>query len=123
MGHKPVVYSPRLGGVAEEIRTLTIPVVNTLDALVEPPDMIHGQHHLETMAALWRFPDTPALYVSHGFLPWQEAPPIFPRILQYVVVGVFGRERLVRDFGIDPDRVPIVPNFVDLDRFRPRSEL
>ena len=123
MGHKPVVYSPRLGGVAEEIRTLTIPVVNTLDALVEPPDMIHGQHHLETMTALWRFPDTPALYVSHGFLPWQEAPPLFPRILQYVVVGVFGRERLTREFGIDPDRVTIVHNFVDLKRFRPRIEL
>jgi hypothetical protein len=123
MGHKPVVYSPRLGGVAEEIRALTIPVVNTLEALVEPPDLIHGQHHLETMTALWRFPDTPALYVSHGFLPWQEAPPLFPRILQYVVVGVFGRERLTREFGIDPDRVTIVHNFVDLKRFRPRIEL
>jgi hypothetical protein len=123
IGHKPFVYSPRLGGVAEEIRALTIPVVDTLDALVEPPDLIHGQHHLETMTALWHFPDTPALYVSHGYLPWQEAPPLFPRILHYVVVGIFGRDRLAREFGIDPDRVTVVHNFVDLERFRPRSEL
>jgi hypothetical protein len=122
IGHKPVVYSPRLGAVAKEIRARAIPVVDTLDALVEPPDLIHGQHHLETMTALWHFPDTPALYVSHGYFPWQEAPPLFPRILQYVVVGVFGRERLVREFGIDPERVAIVPNFVDLERFHQRSE-
>jgi hypothetical protein len=121
LGHRPVVYSPRLGGVAAEIRALGIPVVDTLDALADPPDVIHGQHHLETMTALWAFPDVPALYVSHGFLPWQEAPPLFPRILRYVVVGVFGRERLVHEFGIDPDRVTVVPNFVDLERFRQRS--
>ncbi len=69
LGHTPFVYSPRLGGVAGEIRGLGIPVVDTLDALVETPDLIHGQHHLETMTALWRFPDTPALYVSHGYFP------------------------------------------------------
>jgi glycosyltransferase involved in cell wall biosynthesis len=123
LGHNPVVYSPRLGGVAAEIRALSIPVVDTLDAVGEPPDLIHGQHHLETMAALWAFPETPALYVSHGYLPWQEAPPLFPRILHYVVVGVFGRDRLTREFGIDPDRISVVPNFVDLRRFRQRSEL
>lgn len=122
-GHKPSVYSPRLGGVAEEIRALGIPAVDALDALAEPPDLIHGQHHLETMAALWRFPDAPALYVSHGSLPWQEAPPLFPRILQYVVVGINGRDRLTREFGIDPDRVSVVHNFVDLERFRPRTKL
>jgi hypothetical protein len=123
IGHQPFVYSPRLGGVADEIRALSIPVVDTLDALGEPPDVIHGQHHLETMTALWHFPDTPALYVSHGYLPWQEAPPLFPRILRYVVVGVFGRERLICEYGIDSDRVTVVHNFVDLSRFRPRSKL
>jgi hypothetical protein len=123
IGHRPVVYSPRLGDVAEEIRTLTIPVVDTLDALSEPPDLIHGQHHLETMTALWHFPETPALYVSHGIFPWQEAPPLFPRILQYVVVGVSGRDRLIGEFGIDPDRVTIVHNFVDLQRFDQRAGL
>jgi glycosyltransferase involved in cell wall biosynthesis len=123
LGHTPLVYSPRLGAVAEEIRALRIPVVDTLDALDAVPDIIHGQHHLETMTALWHFPQTPALVVSHGFLPWQEAPPRFPRILRYVVVGVFGRARLTRQFGIDPARITVVPNFVDLARFRPRGAL
>jgi hypothetical protein len=123
IGHRPFVYSPRLGGVAEEIRALSIPVVDSLDALAESPDVIHGQHHLETMTALWRFPDTPALFVSHGYFPWQEAPPLFPRILRYVVVGVFGLDRLIGEFGIDRERVTVVPNFVDFKRFRQRSEL
>src|SRR5215213_7481816 len=48
-GHSPVVYSPELGEVAAEMRALTIPVVSDLNDLAVPPDVIHGQQHLETM--------------------------------------------------------------------------
>src|SRR4051794_1084694 len=95
LGHKPIVYSPRLGAVAEEIRAATVPVVDNLDALGEPPDLIHGQHPLEAMTALLRFPDVPAIFFSHGWQPWQEAPPLFPRILHYVAVDHTVRDRLI----------------------------
>ena len=78
-GHTPIVYSPVLGEVAREIRAATIPVVDDLGALGAPPDVIHGHHLLETMTALLRFPGVPAVSVCHGWLPWQEAPPWFPR--------------------------------------------
>jgi hypothetical protein len=123
LGQQPIVYSPRLGAVAAEIRAATIPVVDTLDALGEPPDLIHGQHHLETMTALLRFPDVPAVFFSHGWQPWQEAPPRFPRILHYVAVDYTVRDRLVYEHGIAPEQVSTILNFVDLDRFRPRASL
>jgi hypothetical protein len=122
-GHLPVAYSSRLGAVAEELRRATVPVVHDLDALGTPPDLIHGHHHVETMTALLRFPQVPALYYCHGWLPWEEMPPRFPRILRYIAVDNTCRDRLTCEGGIPVERVRVVLNFVDLKRFLPRPPL
>jgi hypothetical protein len=122
-GHFPIAFSPRLGRVAAALRSTTIPVVDDLNAIGEPPDLIHGQHHLAAMAAMLHFPRVPGLFVCHGWQPWEETPPRFPRFLRYVAVDFTTRERLVSERGIAPERVEVVLNFVDLDRFRPRPPL
>jgi hypothetical protein len=122
-GHTPVAYSTVLGEVAAELRAGTVPVVDNLDQLSVAPDIIHGQHHLETMTALLRFPGVPAVYFCHGWLPWEEAPPKFPRILRYVAVDYTCRDRLLFEHGIPEDRVRVLLNFVDLDRFANRTPL
>lgn len=122
-GHSPVAFSPRLGPLAEEMRKATIPVTDRLDAIGEPPDLIHGQHHVETLTALLHFPGVPAVFVCHGWLPWEEDPPRFPRILRYLAVDHTVRERLVSEKGIPPELVDVVLNFVDLERFQPRTSL
>src|SRR5205823_6390907 len=94
-GHTPIAYSTELGDVARELRAATVPVIDDLEALGAAPDLIHGQHHLETMTAILRFPGVPAIYVCHGWAPWQEAPPRSPRILRYVAVDHACRDRLV----------------------------
>ena len=121
-GHKPVAYSTDLGEVAGELRAATIPVIDDLDALGEPPDLIHGQHHLDAMSAILRFPGVPAVYFCHGWLPWEEMPPRHPRIRRYVAVDALCRDRLVCEAGVAPERVRLVLNFVDLVRFAPRRE-
>jgi hypothetical protein len=120
LGHSPVVYSPRLGAVAEEMRSHGVAVIDRLDRLGAPPDFIHGQHHLEAMAAMLRFPAVPALFICHGWLPWEEAPPHFPSLLHYLAVDNLRRDRLVFEHGIPESQITVLPNFVDLDRFRPR---
>ncbi|MGH9753251.1 MAG: glycosyltransferase [Blastocatellia bacterium] len=122
-GHKPIAYSTQLGEVADELRLATIPVIDNLAALSAPPDIIHGHHHLETMTALLRFPNAPAIYFCHGWLPWEEAPPHFPRILRYVAVDEVCRDRLVYEHAIPVESVRVLFNFVDLDRFKPRGPL
>jgi hypothetical protein len=122
-GHTPIAFSTVLGEVAEALRRATVPVVDDLDALGAPPDVIHGQHHLETMTALLRFPGVPAVYLCHGWLPWEEAPPRFPRIRRYVAVDDTCRDRLVFEHGIPEATVRVVFNFVDLARFRRRPPL
>lgn len=123
LGHSPVAYSPLLGPLAAELRAATIPVVDDLAAVAEPPDVVHAQHHLPAMTALLHFQTVPAVFVSHGWAPWEEAPPRFPRILRYVAVDDTTRERLVSESGIPPERVEVILNFVDLERFQPRGSL
>ena len=86
-GHNPVAYSTRLGAVAEELRSATIPVIDDLNLLTVPPDIIHGQHHLEAMTAMLHFPDTPAVYFCHGWLPWEEMAPRFPTNQRFARYG------------------------------------
>jgi glycosyltransferase involved in cell wall biosynthesis len=122
-GHTPIAYSPILGDVARELHAATIPVVDDLDRLAIPPDVIHGHHNLEAMTALCSFPRVPAVYFCHGWIPWEEAPPHFPRILRYVAVDQPCRDRLVFEHAIPAERVRVLFNFVDLNRFKPRGPL
>ena len=122
-GHTPIAYSTQLGLVAEELRRATVPVVDSLDLLSEPPDIIHGQHHLETMTALLHFSGVPAIYFCLGWLPWEEKPPRFPRIKHYVAVDDVCRDRLVYEEGIPATQVSIIGNSIDLNVFRTRPPL
>lgn len=122
-GHQPIVYSQVLGEVAEELRAATVPVVEDLHRIAEPPHVIHGHHHLETMTALHHFPGVRAVFFCHGWMPWQEAPPVHPRIARYVAVDELCRQRLVHEGGIPPELTEVLLNFVDLDRFRRRPPL
>ena len=122
-GHAPMVYSPELGPIAAEIRAATVPVVDDLTRLGEPPDLIHAHHQPTAMAALARFPGVPAVFVAHDWMSWQDAPPRFPTILRYVAVDRTNRDRLVLEHGIPEERVRVLHNWVDLERFRPRDPL
>lgn len=123
LGHTPIVYSPQLGPSARELRDATVPVVDNLEAIASPPDLIHGQHHVETMTALLRFPDTPAVFFCHGWLPWEETPPNHPRILRFVAVDDTCRDRVVCEGGIAEERVSVIFNSVDIEQFLPRERL
>lgn len=120
-GHQPVVYTPHPGDVAREIRAETIPVTDDLRAIAEPPDVIHGHHGLETLAALLAFPGVPAVAVCHSWIGWADAPLSFPRVLRHVAVDDTCRDRLRFEHGIPDERIHVVLNAVDLDRFRASS--
>ena len=123
LGHMPVAYSSELGVTAEALRIAGIPVVDDLARLPFQPDVIHGQHHLDTMTALLCLPGVPAVYFCHGALPWQEKAPMSPRIRRYVGVDQACFERMICEQGIPEEKITILLNFVDLQRFQPRPPL
>jgi hypothetical protein len=122
-GHSPIAYSSQLGDVADELRRASVPVIDNLAALTIPPDVIHGQHHLDAMSAMLRFPQVPALYMCHGWLPWEELPPLFPSIARYIAVDDLCRERLETTAGIAPEKIRTIYNAVDLTQFTLRDPL
>jgi len=122
-GYRPVVYTPKLGPLARELRDKTVPVTDCLDSITEAPEIIHGQHNLETMTALLRFTRTPAVFVVHDNMARQDVPPRFPRILRYVAVDHTCRDRLVFEHGIPEDRARVILNSVNLAVFKTRGPL
>lgn len=122
-GHTPVVYTNELGELASSLRAATVPVTDDLNTLASSPDIIHGQHHVETMTALLHFREAPALFYCHGWLPWEERPPRHPRIYRHVAADDTCRDRLLWEGGIAEERTRVVLNAVDLERFRPRPPL
>src|SRR5262245_30592889 len=122
-GHTPIAFSTHMGPVAAELRTASVPVIDRLDALGDPPDIIHGQHHVDTLIALTHFTDAPAVYICHGWAPWEEKPPRFGRIRRYLAVDEGCRDRITCESGIPSERVELLLNFVDLGRFRRRAPL
>ena len=123
LGHEPAAYSPFLGAVADLLRDAGVPVMRSLAALPFRPDIIHGHHHIETMTALASLPGVPAIYFCHGSTPWEEMPPVFPRILRYVAVDTVCRERVVRETFAAEERIHLLLNFVDTAMFQPRPPL
>ena len=122
-GHTPVVYTTEIGELGLSLRRATVPVVEDLDKISTPPDIIHGQHHVETMTALAYFTDAPAVFFCHGWRPWEERPPRHPRIYRYVAVDDTCRDRLLFEGGVSEEHTRVLLNALDLERFRPRAPL
>ncbi|WP_028602630.1 glycosyltransferase [Ottowia thiooxydans] len=116
-GHFPVAFSTKIGQIEKELKQACVPVVSNLDNIGDVPDIIHGQHHLEAMAAMTYFHNTPAVYVCHGWFPWMEKPPIFSNIKKYVAVGELTRENISNNCAVKREDVSIISNFVDLEKF------
>ncbi|HTM10496.1 MAG TPA: glycosyltransferase family 4 protein [Verrucomicrobiae bacterium] len=123
LGHEVAVYSNILGESAQELRALGITVVDDLAAAPWIPDILHCHHNMEAMTALLHFPFAPAVFVAHSWTQWLDAPVRHPRISRYIAVDAPTRDALVQRYAIPGERVRLIPNFVDLDRFTPRGPL
>jgi hypothetical protein len=122
-GCLPIVYTPLMGRLAQELRAASIPVVDNVDAIGGTPDVIHGHHYLETLAAIARFPAVPALFVAHDAYVWISTPPSLPSLRTYVAVDRNCRDRIVFEHGVPEAAVRVLTNAVDLARFPRRGPL
>lgn len=111
------VYSPRLGGVATEIRNAGINVTDKPEQLLLCPDIIHGQHFEPTVKAVACFPDTPALYFVHDRTNPLDTPVKHSQIVKYLASDHNTRDRLIIDEGIPPEHTEVLLNWVDTGKF------
>jgi hypothetical protein len=123
LGHEPVIYSPVVGPVAEQLQSQGIPVFSDIRQIKLVPDVIHGHHHPQTLTALLQFPDTPAVFVCHDATAWHDDPLVFPRVLRYVAVDYRCLKRFEEIDSVRRENVRVLFNAVDLSRFKPRPPL
>src|SRR5262249_720119 len=116
-GHRVSIYSPACGPLAAKLRDQGVPVVDRLEQLQFEPQVRHGHHHIETLAAREYLPHLKGIKVWHDRTGWVETPPAHPRLLRYVAVDANCLERLTREWCVAPTRASIFPNAVDLRRF------
>jgi hypothetical protein len=122
-GHEVAAYSNILGEAAQILRDAGVTVVDDPAALPWTPDVLHCHHNTEAMTALLHFPAVAAVFVAHGWTEWFDVPPRHPRVRRYVGVDGPTRDVLVLRHEIPAERVRLIPNFVDLERYRPRGPL
>ena len=122
-GHRPTVYSPRLGDVASEIAAAGVPVVSRVQDAPETPDLVHGNQHVELVAALFQSRRARGLFVCHDRTTYWSAPPRMTRIARYVAVDRYCLSRLTVDYGIPAELTRVIYNAVDLARFARRPSL
>lgn len=118
-GHEICVFSSVGGEVSQAIdEEEGMTFVTSPEDCPFVPDLIHGQHHLETMASVATFPGVPAIYQVHGFGPWEEEPPRHPRLLRYFGTTPRMAEWIASRCGVEESEVGTIRNFFDPERFR-----
>jgi len=121
-GDHVMIFSPRLGAISEPLARAGIEVTDDLTTLSAEPDLIHGQHQMETMMAVQYFKNAPALFYCNGYQPWQEAPPVHPRILLYVTISELTTQYVHEKTGVPAGDILRISNYADHQIFKPRSD-
>lgn len=121
-GHEPFCFTLRPGALAQELSGRGIPVSDDLRALPQP-DIIHGQHFIETTLAAITHRTVPVISFCHGPEAWQESACRMPNTVQYVAVDAACQRRLVEDEAIRSEQIQLLLNHYDDRRFRPRALL
>lgn len=121
-GHQTMLLTTNLGDMADRMRRRGHHVVDRIAEIVDKPDIIHGQHLTPCLTALARFPDVPAVFSCHSSFFEVEAPMPHPQISHWIAVDEACRAKCLSR-GIPEDKLDLVYNAVDLERFRQRSPL
>lgn len=122
-GHIPIVYTNTLGPIAEELRRASVPVITDITQVAEKIDVIHGHHTPVAAIAATRFPHVPTIFLAHDFTSWFDIPPRLPSIRRCIAVDKAVATRLTAEHGLPPERVSVILNAVNMQRFMPGPPL
>jgi len=124
-GHQVMVFSPILGEISEEISKMGVFVTNDILSIEkEKIDIIHAQHNTTAILARSIFPNTPMIFMAHGVLPeLEQAPSIDLNISKYIAVSEEVAENLKSKNQIPKEKIEIIRNFVDTEKFRSKNNV
>jgi glycosyltransferase involved in cell wall biosynthesis len=92
------------------------------------PNLIITGHLNFTVAAYWlkRLTNVPYCTVAHGIEAWNIKNPALQRALHHadliLAVSGYTRDRLIKEQNLDPDKISVLYNTFDADKFVPASK-
>jgi glycosyltransferase involved in cell wall biosynthesis len=113
-GHDVEVYTIEGGALAKPLGA----VKNT--ARLSEPDVIIAQSNACAYRLRYNFPDTPMIFMAHGVTPQLEQPPEDIAVQRYTAINEDTAANL-QVHGVPVSQIEIVRDFVDLNRFEPKT--
>lgn len=92
--------------------------------ILQRPDLVISTHLNFTLAAYWlkQVAGIPYWAVAHGFEAWDVQRPALRRAIAHadriLAVSSYTRDRLLQEQSLDPERVSLLPNTFDAQRFQ-----
>jgi len=117
-GHEVAAFSGQHGRVAAELREAGVVVVGCPAEVPFEPEVIHGHHEWETSLAALQWPHCPVISFCRGLDGWQEEPCVAPNVVRWVAIDEPCRQRLLDTPGVVAEKVRLVLNGIDLQRFQ-----
>lgn len=116
-------YSTQWGEIAATLLAEGIPVLQDPAQAPWTPDVIHGHHQWETTVAALRWHDRPVLSFCRGIESWHEAACHAPNVVRWVAIDEPCAQRLILEEKVPADKVSLVLNGIDVERFQVRAPL
>lgn len=119
-GHKIAIHASEIGGeifnhTSEDIR------VSPRATPRETPDIVLAQHYTFS-EDLINNTNAPVVYTVHSEVIPDENPIKNDKIKKYIAVREPIADRMINEFSIPANMIEVVPNGVNLDRFKPSDE-
>jgi hypothetical protein len=122
-GHNVSIYAQRDGATAGHLRAEGFEVVTDLAALSTTPDIVQANQTYPLLEAVGRFSAVPAISICHDATAWFNEPIDLPSIGRHVAVDRACRDRIAARLPHHAERIEVLHNAVDLDRFQQRGPL
>ena len=113
------------GRVPARLRTGVFALGAAAWALRHRPRLIFSSHpnFAQVGVAIKRWAGTQFWTAAHGIEVWEDCPPLVARALRradrILAVSEFTKRRMVEGHGVSADRISVLPNTFDAQRFRP----
>jgi len=112
------------GRLPAPLRTPAFAAKAFVAGIKQRPDLIISTHLNFALVAYWlkRLAGIPYWIVAHGFEAWDVQRPELRQAIEHadqiLAVSQYTRMRLLKEQNIDPDRVSLLPNTFDPNRFQ-----
>lgn len=112
------------GNLPSWMRTPAFATKALTAGIVQHPDLIISTHLNFTVAAYWlkQLTGIPYWAVAHGFEAWDVQRPVLRRAIAHadriLAVSSYTCDRLLQEQSLDPNRVSLLPNTFDAQRFQ-----